>query len=544
MKTIKWIGRYVCLLHYVFGLTTLCTVKSLAQAPGSESVYGGLMTLNVQAGGTHADVSETIYIGPGTYQINGTWEIYSKNVIIDPAAVISGIGMIRFYNPSAAGGTSSPTYVDGNGSMNAIDVNIGHHNGLGMVLAELSVPQDIINWLGFTPVTDNSSIYIGRDLQLAVDNANITLGSNVEGNLIFDSDATLSGFRPERMVITNNNILSHMVKQDASAGFVFPIGIVAGSYTPAKVTGSGTYHASVQDYGASSSNEGLLHGGIDRSWHLYADEPANAAVAFQHYTANDTSPFSSSSPHFVTQYQGAAWSGGTETAGLAASLTTNTAASPVPGSSLQDLSDVSIPGSNAASSSYFTKTNQRSLPVILAVFKIVKEATTALLTWNTTEETNTDRFEVEHSTDAKSWQLLGQQLAVNRGKETNAYSFVDASPVAGINYYRLKMVDRDGTYSYSRVQSVSFNLSGLQLVVYPNPVSERLYFKDANGKGVATEQIEQLSVIDRYGRLIMHTYGPTISDGLNVEQWPAGTYLVTVTLANGTLSTHKVVVKM
>ena len=544
MKTIKWIDRYLCLLHYVFCFTVLSAVRSLAQAPGSESVYGGSMTINVAAGGTHADVSETIYIGPGTYQINGTWEIYSKNVIIDPAAIISGIGSIRFYNPSAAGGTSSPTFVDGNGSMNAVDVNIGHHNGLGIVLTELTVPQDIIDWLDFTPVADNSSMYIGRDLQLAVDNANITLGNGVVGDLVFGSDATISGYRPERMVITNNSIQSHMVKQDASAGFVFPIGTAPGNYTPAKVAGSGTFHASVQDYGASSSNEGLLHGGIDRTWHLYADTPTNATVGFQHYTASDTSPFSSSDPHFVTQYQGTVWSAGTEKAGLTATLTTNTATSPVAGSSLQDLSGVVVPGSAAASGSYFTKTNQRALPVTLAAFKVTKEAHAAVLAWSTTEETNADHFAIERSADAKSWQLLGQQTAQNRGKEINAYSFVDASPLAGINYYRLKMTDLDGTYTYSRVQSVTFDLVELQVVVYPNPVWERLYFKDTSGKILGKGEIKELMVMDMYGRVVTRSAGTSISDGLNVQNWSTGTYVIVVTLGNGTTSTHKVMVKM
>ena len=127
------------------------------------------------------------------------------------------------------------------------------------------------NWLGFTVVTANSSLYVGKDLLFAVDGADVTLGTSVTGNLIFDSNATISNYRPERMVITNNSIQSHMVKQSASGGFIFLVGISDGNYTPAQITGSGNYHVSVQDYASSISNETLLQGGPQRTWHVYTN---------------------------------------------------------------------------------------------------------------------------------------------------------------------------------------------------------------------------------------------------------------------------------
>jgi hypothetical protein len=517
----------------------LLSATSLAQSPGSSNTENSTRYI----GGTRTSLAETLYIGPNAdITVDGIWHVYSKYVWISPAAKIGGTGQIIFHNPEDEGGTSGPTVIDGNNNL-FVDVNIVHDNASGMEIKNVALPSSLAS-AGWSDNTAVSTFKIGKDFNLNRDGADVWLDATagVTGDFVFDSDATISNYRPFRMVITNNSIQSHMVKQNASSGFVFPIGISDGNYTPAQVTGSGNYHASVQDYSASTSNEGLLHGGIDRSWHLYADEPENATVAFQHYTANDTSPFSSSNPHFVTQYQGAAWSGGTEKAGLAASLTTNTAASPVPGSSLQDLSGVAIPGSDASASSYFTKTNQSSLPVTLAVFKVSKEAQAALLAWSTTEETNADRFGIERSTDAKSWQHLGQQLAVNRGKETNAYSFVDASPMAGVNYYRLKMIDRDGTYSYSRVQSASFIVSGLQLVVYPNPVSERFFLKDASGRTLAADNVARLSVANAQGVIVINSTGPVSSDGLDVRQLPTGMYVVAISLTDGTLSTHKVIV--
>ena len=517
----------------------LLSATSLAQSPGSSNTENSTRYI----GGTRTSLAETLYIGPdANITVDGTWHVYSKYVWISPAAKIGGAGQIVFHNPADEGGTSGPTVIDGNNNL-FVDVNIVHDNTSGMEIKNVPLPSGLAS-AGWSDNAAVSTLKIGKDFNLNRDGADVWLDATpgVTGDFVFDTDATISNYRPFRMVITNNSIQSHMVKQDASAGFVFPIGISDSNYTPAQVTGSGTYHASVQDYGASSSNEGLLHGGIDRTWHLYADAPSNATVGLQHYTASDTSPFSSSNPHFVTQYQATAWLAGTEKAGLAATLTTNTAASPVAGSSLQDLSGVAVPGSADASGSYFTKTNQSALPVTLAAFKVTKEAQAALLAWSTTEETNADRFVIERSADAKSWQLLGEQTAQNRGKETNAYSFVDAYPVAGINYYRLKMIDRDGTYSYSRVRSISFDQTRVQVVVYPNPVSERLYLKDAGGKTLPDGYVAGLSVVDTKGATVIKSTDPVSSGGLDLRHLQTGMYVVVISLTDGTLSTHKVIV--
>ncbi|MCE7044420.1 T9SS type A sorting domain-containing protein [Dyadobacter sp. CY312] len=530
-RIIKPILPFWILLH-------LC-LTSRAQSPGS----GNTENSSRYIGGTRTTLGETLYIGPDAdITVDGTWYVYSKYVWISPAAKISGGGQIVFHNSGDEGGAGGPTVIDGNDNL-FIDVNIVHDNTSGMEIKNVPLSASLAS-AGWSDNTAVSTLKIGKDFNLNRDGADVWLDvtAGVIGDFVFDNDATISGYRPNRMVITNNSIQSHMVKQDASSGFVFPIGISNGNYTPAQVTASGNYHASVQDYGASTSNESLLHGGMARTWHVYADTPTVATVAFQHYVADDTSPFSSASPHFITQYQGTSWSSGTEEAGLSATLTTNTAVSPVPGSSLQDLSGVPVSGSGAAFSSYFTKTNQNSLPVTLTVFKVVKEGSTALLSWRTTEETNADRFEIERSTDAKTWKHIGEKIAYNGGTAVTDYSFVDHTPESGINYYRLKMIDFDNTYSHSRVQSLSFDQSAVALVVYPNPVSERLYLKDVEGKTLSMGSVTGLSVVNSQGYIVLRSTGSVSSEGLDVRHLPTGMYTVSITLANGTLSTHKLIV--
>jgi hypothetical protein len=90
------------------------------------------------------------------------------------------------------------------------------------------------------------------------------------------------------------------------------------------------------------------------------------------------------------------------------------------------------------------------------------------LSWTTTREFNVASIEVERSADGSNFSKIQKQSAVGGYSVTNAYSFNDMSPVAGTNYYRLKMIDNDGKFTYSEVRKVQFGvISAAQ--VFPNP---------------------------------------------------------------------------
>jgi len=92
---------------YLLQLGLVCSFLCMtdivwAQAPGSTETTGGTAGVSAMAlasGDVTASVSETLYIGPGDYTINGTWEIYSKNVWISPDATFTGTGTLKYFNP-------------------------------------------------------------------------------------------------------------------------------------------------------------------------------------------------------------------------------------------------------------------------------------------------------------------------------------------------------------------------------------------------------------------------------------------------------------
>ena len=173
------------------------------------------------------------------------------------------------------------------------------------------------------------------------------------------------------------------------------------------------------------------------------------------------------------------------------------------------------------------------LPVVLAGFSVSREGTAAVLHWATTDEINSERFETEHSTDARTWRTTG---AVTAKKERNAisnYTYIHTNPFTGINYYRLKMVDLDGSYTYSKIESLVFSGETVS-ILYPNPVSDRVFIK-AGGK------VQQVEVIDLLGRTVQSA-SEDLNDGLDVSRLVPGLYQVKVILPDGSKETHRLAI--
>lgn len=115
---------------------------------------------------------------------------------------------------------------------------------------------------------------------------------------------------------------------------------------------------------------------------------------------------------------------------------------------------------------------------ILAVnwlsFDAVKTDAVVELTWSTNQEINNAGFQVERSTSAGHFEIIGEVLPAQKRDGINHYSFTDHHPVSGINYYRIKQVDYDGSFDYTNILLVSFNTHSTEIKMWPNPVSEQL----------------------------------------------------------------------
>lgn len=176
------------------------------------------------------------------------------------------------------------------------------------------------------------------------------------------------------------------------------------------------------------------------------------------------------------------------------------------------------------------KVAEAALPVTLANFTVTNENQSASLEWQTTEEVNSDRFEVMRSSDSKNWTIIGSRDAHRNSIGLQTYNFMDASPENGTNYYRLKMIDLDGSYAMSSIRSIVVE-GRATITISPNPAS---HYASIN---VPDEtQVQKIEVRNTAGQTVMSSSKVQV---LDVKHLPTGMYIIAITKKDGQISTHK-----
>ena len=111
------------------------------------------------------------------------------------------------------------------------------------------------------------------------------------------------------------------------------------------------------------------------------------------------------------------------------------------------------------------------VPVTLLDFSVLKQSGTVVAKWSTAQEINSDKFEIQHSTDGRNFVTIGTVQAKGFSNIITDYTFTHSNPVTGWNYYRLKQIDKDRRFVITYVRSIKFDSRDIQeLYVYPNPV--------------------------------------------------------------------------
>jgi hypothetical protein len=151
-----------------------------------------------------------------------------------------------------------------------------------------------------------------------------------------------------------------------------------------------------------------------------------------------------------------------------------------------------------------------TLPVELVQFLATKnDDGTVKVIWSTSQEQNSNYFDIERSGDQTAWTKIGTVKAKGFSSTTTNYSFTDNMPLDGIGYYHLKMVDRDGKYKYSIAVSVTSATNSQPLVVYNNPFSDQIRLK----VNVTRPQNLVMTVSDMLGRTyINQSYQAQLGD--------------------------------
>ncbi len=139
-----------------------------------------------------------------------------------------------------------------------------------------------------------------------------------------------------------------------------------------------------------------------------------------------------------------------------------------------------------------------AMPVTMDYFNAKADKNDVLLEWHTASESNSSHFEIQKSSDGQNYQKIATVKAAGNSNAIKQYYYRDDVPLKGNNFYRLKMVDLDGSNSLSKTVSV-------QLKDAPGLVLKSAIINRTSGKvnmeiNSATENAVQISITDVTGR--------------------------------------------
>ncbi|MBO2011873.1 T9SS type A sorting domain-containing protein [Hymenobacter negativus] len=185
------------------------------------------------------------------------------------------------------------------------------------------------------------------------------------------------------------------------------------------------------------------------------------------------------------------------------------------------------------------------LPVELTKFSATAVGTAVQVAWTTASEKNSAYFEVQRSANGLRFEALTQVAAQGTSTRLHNYESRDAQPLPGQSYYRLRMVDRDGTYSYSPVATVRFGKASgpASITLYPNPSTGSSFHIASQNVPTGPAAVR---LFDLQGRLVsqysVDFTQPDVAIKPN-QALAAGMYVVTVQTTVGTVTQRLEVTK-
>lgn len=171
-----------------------------------------------------------------------------------------------------------------------------------------------------------------------------------------------------------------------------------------------------------------------------------------------------------------------------------------------------------------TISNPITLPVKWSSFntKVVPQG--VLLSWATSYEFNNEKYFIEKSTDGRNYKVIGELAGSENGVANRAYSFTDGSYTSGaIAYYRIRQVDLDKAFTYSKVVYVNTSKNAGPVKIFPNPFVNEIQLTGISSAEINRGNVKLYSVA---GTQV--NYEISGSNAIRINDAPAGVYLLMV----------------
>ncbi len=158
-----------------------------------------------------------------------------------------------------------------------------------------------------------------------------------------------------------------------------------------------------------------------------------------------------------------------------------------------------------------------------------------LLTWSVNQQADDKGYNIEHSTDGKTWQVIAYE-SNNQINGTVTYSFLHINTNAGENYYRIQLTGADGKMSYSEIKMVTITTTGSKLSVWPVPAANVLHVQI---RGNNNNQGNRIMIFNSSGKLFFSRLLHAGINAVDISSFNSGDYVVKVVSAKGEVFSQK-----
>ena len=166
--------------------------------------------------------------------------------------------------------------------------------------------------------------------------------------------------------------------------------------------------------------------------------------------------------------------------------------------------------------------------------------TSVLVNWETLPEGDDYMYTVEHSMNQTLWTPVGTIMGKHDAIQHNSYSMMDQQPENGVNYYRVKRSNANGTDAFSSSVKVDLKLQGeAALMITPNPVSDKLYIKNV-ASYASDVTIQLFSTQGKLIKSLIIKQGTLQQTEIPMTDLPEGIYMVRADFGNGEVKTLKI----
>ncbi|PZF71495.1 T9SS type A sorting domain-containing protein [Taibaiella soli] len=479
-------------------------------ASGSNEQWYGDASLGANAQLYIQDTGKINFYGTNFQATNGA-RIYGADNIWTTLVQGAGNGSIVFVQPNPNDNSTVQQTLDGGNGGNPANntqntftaIEINNASGVKLMNTDTRIGSNMT----FT----NGHVY--TDIQ----------------NTVLSDNAAVTGYNETKYVVTASD--GHLVKENYSGAFTFPVGQGDNDYTPAIVTPAtaNTIHVNVATYANSAPLESNPDG-VQRTWNIYGNTTDGALISLQHNSITNEVQFLTNA-NFVTQYGNPPNHTGDQNSAGPWQSNTPSASTPgtVAGSEVNSRNYPALATTSAANEAYYSKASNTTdpLPVVLLFFEAKAEGCNASLSWRAGDESDVVMYQVRSSVDGKVFSPVASIPAKNIDGSDYNVKIPQYSPVA---LYNLSIVQHNGKALYSTTQTVRTNCdanSKQQIVLVPNPA---YYTTSVTGLIVG----QKIALYDITGRLLKDYKAETTWLILDISNYASGMYSVVVTDNDGT----------